>query len=106
MPKVKQKTAHESVSEKKLVPGQWKKEIESGGMLHGPSTLFMACAVGDATDPETGEKFELLCQGWGPGAPLIRCPRTGLQFTLSWHAIVNLAVAAGITREHPDMEDK
>jgi len=50
-----------------LAPGQWKKPGEKGGTLHGPSTLMMAHAVGDATT-STGEKLELLCQGWGPGA--------------------------------------
>lgn len=93
------------MSEPKLVPGQWEKPCEPVGTLHGPSTLFMSTAVGTAT-LDDGEKFELLCAGWGAGPPLIRCERTRLSFMLSWKEIVSLAIEAGITREHPDMEGK
>jgi hypothetical protein len=89
----------------KLSPGQWKKPVEPVGTLHGPASLFMLAACGTATG-EDGEAFELLCQGWGPGAPLIRCARTGQSFTLTWSELVGMAIAAGITRDHPDMEGK
>lgn len=93
----------------KLCPGQWKKDCEPAGKLHGPGTLFMRGDAGKASGDVDGvaEVFELSCGGFGgPGAPIIRCERTGLYYTLSWHDIVNLAIAAGITKEHPDMEGK
>lgn len=86
----------------KLAPGQWKKECEPAGTLHGPGTLFIRGDAGEANGEVEGvkETFELACDGFG-GAPIIRCVRTGLFYTLSWSDLINMAIRAGITRE-PD----
>jgi hypothetical protein len=87
----------------KPVPGRWKKEIQPHGTLHGPASMFLTTGCGTATGG--GEKYELLCAGWGAGPPMIRCERTRLTFTLSWEDVLNMAIAAGIAKEHPEMRD-
>jgi hypothetical protein len=98
--------ANESKPEKRLLPGQWEKEVAPHGTLHGPRTLFLTTHGGKATATINGreETFQLTCAGIGPGAPMVRCERTGIWFTLSWEDILAMALDAGITAEHPEME--
>lgn len=90
----------------KLAAGQWSKPVEPFGTIHGPTTLFVATVAGTATGDD-GEKFEMFTGGWGGGGPpIVRCVRTGLHFSLSWENVIRMALAAGITREHPEMAGK
>jgi hypothetical protein len=89
-------------TEKVLSPGQWKEEVRPYGALRGPDTLFLRGAAGQASGEIEGrtETFELACAGGGgPGAPMIRCLRTGVWFILSWNDLIAMAVEAGVCKD-------
>ncbi len=72
------------------------------GKIHAAKTLFFRAAVGNADDGESvGYEMSILV---GDNSPIILSKQTGKWFTLSWQAIIELAVEAGIDENDKDEE--
>ena len=60
-------------------------------------TLMLRQDVGTATNPETGNEYELSLANMS--IPCVRSEKTGKWFTIPWPCIIDAAVAAGIDKE-------
>lgn len=60
-------------------------------------TLFLRKDVGTATDPETGNEYELSLVNMT--IPCVRSKKTGKWFSIPWPCIIEAAVSAGIDTE-------
>lgn len=65
--------------------------------IHHSNTLIFRQGLGDAESPENGNKYELsLCN---MSLPCVRSEKTGKWFIITWPALVDAAIAAGIDDE-------
>lgn len=67
------------------------------GKIHNADSLYLSKKIGEAEDPDTGSKYELLI-GMA-GAPIIRNTKTGLSWSIGWPELVAQAVLDGIDEE-------
>ena len=61
------------------------------------NTLFLRQDIGTATDPETGNAYEMSLVNMT--IPCVRSKKTGKWFSIPWPCIIEAAVSAGIDRE-------
>lgn len=66
-------------------------------MIYEKSAFLLTVHVGEATDPNTGEKFQLsLVNGH---IPAVRSETSDRTYVLPWQDILAMALAAGVTKE-------
>lgn len=61
-------------------------------------TLFMRVDAGKAINPKTGVEYELAVNVGG-SLPIVRSGKTKKWFTVTWQAMVDAAIEAGIDEE-------
>lgn len=71
---------------------------EKLGKVYPPRTMFFRVASGEATEAETGTKYEVSVNV-GDNAPIIRNMKTGLWWAASWAELIEAAKEAGIDKE-------
>ena len=72
-------------------PGSLERVL-GGGQIHPPRTMLLRIHSGEAQSGKLKYEMSVTMEG----SPIIESKQTGKWFTLSWQAIIEMAVKAGI----------